>query len=251
MARTTSEPSRFAVLAIVIAPFTAVAVAAATTTAREELAVANVALVLAAITVAAALISWPAGVATSLAAALSLNYLHTEPLHSLRINSGADLLSVSLLGALGIGVATATALRVRRTVVVRQVTGAARVADQLGASLSTLRPALELWHGAIDTATAQLAMVDARLERSGTSGLPVVARRHVRPGDRPAEEPTVTIPEGGAVVQFADPRHSEQLVLVPRHGLGPIAVDRRLVLAFADHLELALEGRLGRVDASD
>lgn len=239
---TTSSKGQFAVLAVVVGPFAAIAFAAATATASDDMSVANVALVLAMITVAAALTQWSAGVLTSIAAALSLNYFHTEPVHSLRMSDGTDVLAVVLLGLLGVGVSAATALRVRRSVVRRHEAGSASVASRLSSSLHAPQPAVELWHGAIDVATPQLAMVDARLERNGTSGLPVVARG--------SEQDVIVLTEAGAVVPFRNPRHADQLVLVPRQGLGPITLDRRIVFAFADELELALEGRLGRTDFS-
>lgn len=244
-ARRTARPARTADrppawLPLLVGPVAVVVVAAVTQSVREDMGIANVALVLAMVTVAAALSSFWAGLATSVVAAGALNYFHTEPVHSLRITSGSDLLAVSLLAAMGVGVSVATALRVRRTVVGRHADGAAAAARRLEAMLGTARPAVELWHGAIDAGAAQLANVDARLAHGGTASLPVIARRRRGIDDDSGEHLSVTLPEGGAIVQFLDPRRTGQLVLSPRAGLGAVSVERRTVFAFADHLEAVL-----------
>jgi len=226
-------------VATVVGPAAVVIVAAATQSARDDLGVANAALLLAMITVAAALVSFRAGLATSVAAAFSLNYFHTEPIHSLRITSGADLASVSLLAAMGIGVSIATALRVRRAVVSHHADAAAGVADRLEGSLVQPRPAIELWHGAIDAAGAQFANIDARVVHTDVGNLPVVGRRGAGI-DADGDHVLVTLPEGGAVVHFVDPGRTERLVLAPRVGLGAVEVERRAVFAFADQLEAVL-----------
>lgn len=77
---------------------------------------ANVALAIAIITVGVAIVDWVAGVATSIAAALALNYFHTLPYHTVRITDRRDVYSVVLLAALGLGVSAITAWRVRRRV---------------------------------------------------------------------------------------------------------------------------------------
>ena len=77
---------------------------------------ANVALVMAVVTVLFALLDWMAGLTTSVAAALALNYYHTEPFHTLRVTDSRDTLSIGLLLTLGLTVSAATAFRVRRDV---------------------------------------------------------------------------------------------------------------------------------------
>jgi hypothetical protein len=59
----------------------------------------------------------------------------------------------------------------------------------------------------------------------------------------------MVLPEGGAIVQFRDPRHSEQLVLTPRPGMGAVSIDRRVALTFADQVEVSL-GRLAEPNLS-
>ncbi|MBU3703596.1 MAG: DUF4118 domain-containing protein, partial [Ilumatobacteraceae bacterium] len=74
--------------AAVLLPVVAFLVALATSSVRDSLQVANVALVLAAVIVGAALVDWLAGLTTAVVGAVALNYFHAEPVHSLRITSG-------------------------------------------------------------------------------------------------------------------------------------------------------------------
>ncbi|MCU1361020.1 MAG: hypothetical protein JWN99_2309, partial [Ilumatobacteraceae bacterium] len=199
-------------------------------------------LLLAAITIVAALLNSLAGVATSVAAALSLNYFHTEPVHSLRISAGSDLLAVGLLAAIGVMVSAVTALRVRRTAVARRSEHADRAAVDLHAALIEGSPVIEVWDVAVAAAAAQFGLVDVRLQPAGSTKLPVVSRKPWDPKDMAADH-LMLLPEGGAVVQFRDPRHAEQLVLTPRTGMGAVYIDRRVALVFADQIEMSL-GRL-------
>lgn len=227
-------------ITLIVAPTVAFVVAWATSSVREDMGIANIALVLAAITTAAALISWVAGVTTSIVAALSLNYFHTEPVHSLRITAGSDLLAVGLLCSLGIGVSIVTALRVRHMTISRRVDDSRSTAADVRQLLTHDRPVLDVWEMAVNAAASTMALLDVRLEARRESQLPVVSR--VRSGPSPVTaEHDLVIPEGGAIVQFRDPRHLDQLVLTPRLGMGAISTDRRVVLAFADHVELAIE----------
>ena len=204
--------------------------------------IANVALVLAAITVGAALLSSLAGLTTSLVAAMSLNYFHTEPVHSLRVSAGSDVLAVALLAALGLMVSAVTALRVRSTAVGLRAAHADQAAADLRASLRSPQPVVDVWDTAVAAAAAQFGLVDVRLEPTGSSRLPVVSRKPWDPRNA-ADDNMMVLPEGGAIVQFHDPRRGEQLVLTPRPGMGAVSIDRRVALTFADQVEVSL-GRL-------
>jgi hypothetical protein len=227
-------PSRRALAAL--GPVVVVAIAWASTAAHSTMAVANVALVLAIVTVGVAMVSWTAGLVTSAVAAMSLNYFHTEPVHSLRITESADLLAVFLLAALGVTVSAITALRVRSAARDHHQTVAAGVRDGLAAASLDTRPVAVVWGEAVRAACAGLALVDSRVEAAGTGSMPAIARQ--RPGvDQ--ESTMFVLPEGGAVMAFRDPRLGH-VVLVPRQGMGALELDRRAVTAFVDQLELAL-----------
>lgn len=233
---------QFGHAAVVVGPVIVVAIAASTASVRQDMGIANVALVLAAVTIGAALLSSLAGLTTSVAAAMSLNYFHTEPVHSLRVSAGSDLVAVALLAALGLMVSAVTALRVRGTAVTRRAAHADQAAVDLRASLSSAQPVVDVWDMAVAAAAAQFGLVDVRLEPSGGSRLPVVSRKPWDPRNL-LDDNMMVLPEGGAIVQFRDPRHGEQLVLTPRPGMGAVSIDRRVALTFADQVEVSL-GRL-------
>ena len=223
----------------VAAPVIVFAVAWATASVREDMGIANVALVLASVTAVAALASARAGLVTSIVAALSLNYFHTEPLRSLRITAGSDLVSVALLAALGLAISAITALRVRNARVLQRGVDADGARDQLRDALALGRSALQVWDISALAAAAQLALIDVRLEQAGRSSLPAISRQRWEPGDR-AENHLLVVPETGAVVHLRAPNHDARLVLTPRAGQGPVTIDRRAAMVFADQVELAL-----------
>jgi K+-sensing histidine kinase KdpD len=228
--------------ATVVGPIGVFAVAWATASVRQDMGIANVALLLAAITIVAALINSLAGLLTSVVAAMSLNYFHTEPVHSLRVSGGSDLLAIGLLAGIGVMVSAVTAIRVRRTAVARRGEHADLAAADLHASLIVGGPVVDVWDVAVAAAAAQFGLVDVRLVPAGAGRLPVVSRKPWDPKDMGADH-LMLLPEGGAVVQFRDPRHGQQLVLTPRSGMGAVYIDRRVALVFADQIELSL-GRL-------
>ncbi len=202
------------------------------------LTLANAALVMAVVTVGVALIDWLAGITTSIAAALALNYFHTEPFHTLRVTDSRDIWSIVLLGLLGLAVSVATAFRVRRDV--RQIRAGDAVAAglQLTSMLVDDRPAGQLWSTAIATPANDLGLVLARVEGSLPPGLPTI-RRPIGPD---ASDPDLVLPQYGAALRL-ERRHAEGrwLVLTPRNGLGPLTLDRRAVMAFAATVELGLD----------
>ncbi len=228
-------------LAIVLGPGVAVLVAWLLSLPDRDdgagVTLANVALVMAVVTVGFAVVDWAAGVSTSILAALSLNYFHTEPYRTLRITDRRDVYSVLLLGALGLSVSAVTAARVRRGVTVLRRADARRTGDQLAVVLADDRPAPEVWSAAITAAANDLGLVSARVAAKTPVGLPIIGRR-LADGD----DPTLTLPAVGAVLPLQH-RHAEGrwLIVTPRVGMAPLAVDRRAVLAFADAIELALE----------
>lgn len=217
-------------------PLLVFGIAWASTGVRDTMAIANVALVMAVVTVGIAAVSWSAGIATSIVAALGLNYFHTEPVHSLRITAQADLVAVVLLATIGIAVSIATAVRLRAFAKAQTSTAASEHRSLLATASAHDRPVVLVWTEAVQAACAGMSLVDCRIEPAGASNLPTIARQRVHP-DKPS---TFVLPHGGAVATFVDPRRSAQVVLTPRAGMGAIELDRRVVFAFADHLELVL-----------
>ncbi len=206
---------------------------------RDQLGVtiANVALGMAVITVATAMLDWVAGVATSIAAALSLNYFHTEPYRTLRITDRRDVYSVVLLGLLGLAVSAVSAMRVRRGVTALHQIDTTGAGHDLAAHLAIDRPAPEVWGAALSASAADLALVTTRVERLMPDGVPQVSRRV-------GDDVELVLPAGGGAVRL-EHRFEEGrwLVLTPRAGMGPLVVDRRAVVALAEAVALALEAR--------
>lgn len=201
---------------------------------------ANVALIMAVVTVAIAVVDWLGGVITSVMAALALNYFHTQPIHTLRIDDRRDVYSVVLLAGLGLAVSAVTAIRVRTEV--RDVTRdrAAGAGAELAGLLTTDQTVAATWAAAISAAANDLGLLNVRVSATTPAQLPIVGRRLAD-----SDDPSLTIPAVGAALRLQH-HHSEGrwLVLTPRPGHAPLVVDRRAVLSFADTVELALEPAL-------
>ena len=112
-------------------------------------------------------------------------------------------------------------------------------AAESAAAFASGRSALQVWDISALAAAAQLALIDVRLEHAGRSSLPAISRQRWEPGDR-AENHLLVVPETGAVVHLRAPNHDARLVLTPRAGQGPVTIDRRAAMVFADQVELAL-----------
>ena len=206
MDRTSKQVIILEKAAVILFPVIAVIISWSTASVRESIGVANVALVLAIVTTCAALLRWEAGILTSLFAASTLNFFHTEPVRSFRITSQADLVMITLLMLIGLGVSSITASRVRR------------VAQQ--------------FHS--DDAS-DLLKVNIQLLQDVSTELPVISRRpELSDGD-------LLLPETGAVLKFNDPRIQSVLLVTPHPGLGSLSVSRRTMHAFADHIETVIQ----------
>lgn len=156
-----------------------IGVAAALVPLRDDMVNANVALVLVVAVVGfAASGRRPAAVLAAVSAAVSFNFLHTQPYLSLRISSRADIETAALLLVVGLTVGE-LALRGRRAryLVAREredlasIQGiGALVAEGESPDYVMLATASELTH--------LLGLVDCRYESGGPTGrpLPVVRR---------------------------------------------------------------------------
>ena len=153
-------------VALAVGPVTAIAVAGLLSRFRTPTSSVNVALILAVVVVLAALAGRRAGLATALAATVAYNYFHTRPYHSLRINSAHDIVTVVLLGVLGIIVSEASAWRRREhsTALVRlQAAGAL---EAVGAQLAAGASAEDIWTNVRVALMDLLHLADCRLEKA-------------------------------------------------------------------------------------
>ncbi len=206
--------------------------------AGEGLALANVALLLAAVTVAVALTSWLGGVMTSIAAALSMNWFHTEPVRTFRITESRDLTAVVLLGLLGVGVSISTALRVRRAALSVRSADASQAQQALLESSRSDQPIVAVWEAAIAAASAELGLVNARVADAIPQEMPRVSRQ--LGADTSGSNHSFVLPESGAAIPIDGGSGHSCVVLTPRHGMGSLVLDRRAVLAFTAAVEVAL-----------
>ncbi len=227
-------------LLIVIGPVAAVLVAWLLTlpTADRDsgVTVANVALLLAVLTVVCSLVYSAAGVTTSISAALALNFFHIPPYRTLRITDRADIYSVLLLATLGVVLGSVTELRARRRVTVLRRSNATAQGKTLAELLTSQQPVDNVWGEAITSAANDLGILSVRIVQQLPRQLATIGRRVDRDNDH-----SLSIPVAGASLALVE-EHAEGswLIFAPRDDLGPVTVDRRAVLSFADTVELAL-----------
>lgn len=223
--------------------FASLGLAWATSSVRADLGVANVALGLAVITALAGLLSWTSGVVVSIVSALSLNYFHTEPVHSLRIGSSSDILMVILLMAIGISVSATTAIRTRRRMIDIGRVSERGSADELLVALRDRSLGSRAGHLALDAGDQSLQLTNVQLVPSDATGADVpVISRPIRSTFEPDERnASVVLPEVGGLVEFGDPRIPYRLVLTPRDGM--LVMDRASIFVLADAIEVALRRR--------
>lgn len=226
-----SDP-RIATSTLVAGPIAAIVLAAATSSVRESLGVANVALGLAVLVTVVGILHWPAGLATSMAAAAGLTYFHTDPVGSLRITSGSDITMVVLLAVLGVGVSSWTALRVRGEVRLRVHGHATRLSGEMFTLLSEGRPVPEIWQKSIASMGTELSSLIARLDLNAQGDLPLIGT-----ASAVGRAPEVVIPPSGAALEFRDPRIRGRVILTPVSGAGPVVVPRSTIVNFIRQIE--------------
>jgi K+-sensing histidine kinase KdpD len=223
-------------IATVLGPVLAIAVAWASSRVRSDMSIANTALALAFVCVAAALVSPMAGFVTSAFAALALNYFHTTPIHSLRMTDGDEILTVVLLVLLGSAVSVATTIRVRAKVAFHRTDESLAAARELQELLSHGGALPAVWHTAVQSICAQAGSIDVSLLPATPSEVPVISHRSSGPG---SDGDTVVIPETGAALLLPNGRGA--LLLRPQAGLGAITAARTMLLQFGNQLAAALD----------
>jgi K+-sensing histidine kinase KdpD len=224
----------------------AIAVAGLMVSVRDWLGASNVALVMVVVIVFAATFGGRlAGAVTSLAAALSFDYFHTQPYYSLHIDNREDIIGAVLLLAVGLIVGELATLRAAsRREVVAHASGASRLEDvasvvAAGADLD------EIWPIVRRALTEQLDLAECRFEPSPNRHPETMLDRTGRIGARhlqwvhgggfalPVEGVSVPVVNQGRVLGH--------LVLLPRAGAGTTQPQRRVAVALADQLAVAAD----------
>ncbi len=224
--------------AVVAGPVVAIILAATTSSVRDQVGASNVGIALAIVVVLAALVSRGAGLATAAAAALGFNFFHTQPYHSLRIHSARDVVIVALLAGLGVGVSDINSWRRRRDLIAFRHVAATDAPVALEQLLSDNHPVGEIWPVVATSIMDQLSLADCRFDRSPADDLVLISRVAGRTADG---DDGFTLPGTGAQMPVtAKGEHLGFLVVTPRNGISSLWVERRVVVALADHIAIAL-----------
>ena len=128
---------------------------------------ANVGVALAIIVVLAALSGRAAGLLTAAVAAISFNFFHTEPYHSLRVHESRDVVIVCLLAALGLVVSDITAWRRRRDAIAFGHGTAAEAPRRITEMLHEPHAVGEVWPAIATMIMDQLTLAEVSLRAGG------------------------------------------------------------------------------------
>jgi hypothetical protein len=223
---------------IVIAPVVALALAASTSSVRDQVGASDVGIALAIVVVAAALVNRWAGLTTAAAAALSFNFFHTQPYHSLRVHSSRDVTIVALLAGLGIVVSDIGAWRRRREIIAFRRGEAVAAPDRLSSMLSEPQPVADVWPKVATSIMDQMGLALCRYQPGATIDLPTISRVVGRSAD--GDDGLVLPSTGAALPIVSNGSPLGFLVLTPQPGISSLWVERRVAIALADHVAIAL-----------
>jgi K+-sensing histidine kinase KdpD len=225
-------------LATVIGPVVAILVGGATASVRGDVGSTVVGVSLAIVVTLLALVGRSAGLATAAAAALTFNFFHTEPYHSLRIHEAGDVAIVALLLGLGFLVSDLTGLMRRRERFARQRSLAEDAVRVVPSMLNTAQPTAELWPGLASSLLDELAFATVRFVPGASIELSIVADS---PGHEDPSQSMVVLPAAGAAVPIRQAgRTVGHVVLTPEQGYTSLTVRRSVVFALAATIASAL-----------
>jgi len=182
-----------------------------------------------------------AGALTSVLAALSFNFFHTEPYYTLRIADRENVIAMVLLLIVGLIVGELSALQSRSHREANLAVAGARRLEQVAAMVAGERDLDSIWPVVRDALIGQLRLAACRFEPAPLPANPDLPRI-LRDGRLPATEHLFTddgfeLPPGGVeVLVESGPSLLGRLVLVPTPGAGANRAERRVVVALADQL---------------
>ena len=214
--------------------------------ARDWLGATNVALVLVVVIAGAAATGGrTAGALTSLMAALSFNFFHTQPHYSLRINDRVDVITTLLLLVVGLIVGELANLRTRSRREATVATGGTRRLEEVAAIVAGGRDADTVWPVVRKALVEQFRLAECRFEpvpfETGDE-----RPRLQRDGRLPATEHVFTgegfeLPASGVeVLVESGTKLLGRLVLVPTPHAGATRAERKVVVALADQFAVAV-----------
>jgi hypothetical protein len=221
-----------------IGPVVAVSVGGATGSVRGDVGSTIVGVTLAIIVTVAALVGRTAAIATAVAAAVTFNFFHTEPYHSLRIREPGDVAIVALLLGLGFLVSDVTALMRRRERFARQRSIAEGAAAGVPALLGADRPIVDVWPTLASSLLDELSFATCRFVPGAAIELSIIADS---PSHDAPNRATFVLPAAGAAVPIRrEGRTVGHLVLTPQAGNTSLTVQRSVVHALAATVASAL-----------
>lgn len=228
-------------IAVAIGPISAIVAAGLMSRFRDSFGVANVVLVLAVVVIAAAFAGRVPGILTAITAALSFNFFHAEPYQSLRIHGAQDIVTVVMLGVLGVAMSEFSAgrRRVKRSAT-RRLLGA-RALETVTAMLAAGAPPPAIWEPVRQTLIDELSLVECRFE-AGPTTLPMLPRSAalVGPHTRLGREGFMLPADGIAVPVVSCGNVFGHIVMVPDPQRGSPLESRQLAIALADDYAIAL-----------
>jgi K+-sensing histidine kinase KdpD len=233
---------------IVGGPVVALAIGAATSSIRDQVGASNVGIALAIVVALAALVSRGAALTTALTAALTFNFFHTQPYHSLRIHEPHDVAIVALLAALGLVISDISAWRRRRDAIAMRHDLAVQAPHTIGAMVAGNHPVAQVWPAVVSAVLDQLSLADCQVVIHQPTDMPLVSRGAGRRSDGddsfvlPAKGAAITIQNGSAIVGY--------LTVIPPPGSSSLVVERRVLVTLADHIGIALTYGARPVDPS-
>lgn len=240
-----SEQHSDGVVSIAGGPIAAVFVAGMFGRFRDDIGATNVALVLAGVVVLAALAGRTAGIVTALTAAMSFNFFHTEPYHSLRIDGSRDVVTVVLLAVLGLFVAEIGAWRRRNTTALQHVASTAHALESAVQQVAAGEPSDAVFETVRATLVETLGLSECRFEAVGRGTAPTVVvlprtgalvGTSMRIGIGGFELPVT----GAAIAVAGGGTTFGHIVMIPDSRHGSTLNDRRAAVALADLYALAL-----------
>lgn len=224
--------------AIVVAPLVALMFGVVTSRARDQVGASNVGIGLAIIVAGAAIFSRRAGLVTAVVAAMSFNYFHAKPYHSLRIHEPGDVAIVALLAVLGLVISDITSWRRRHEIITSSRARATEAPSTIGAMLAGVHPVGEVWPAVIDAVLDQLSLAECGVVAEQPLNLSIISRSVGRGADG---SDTFVLPAQGASIAIVDgPRTLGHLIVMPPSGSTSLTIERRVIIALADHVAISL-----------
>jgi K+-sensing histidine kinase KdpD len=215
---------------------------------RTDFGNTNVALLLVVVIVgAAALGGRTAGALTALSASLAYNFFETDPIRSLKVEAGQDVWTVLLLLVVGLAVGELATLGRREHALLRRERAGLHHLERASALVAERHPLQEVWTCVRQALVDELRLQSVRFEPAAVARraghLPVMGRTGAfRTTEMHWTLEGMELPRGGVQLAVqAGNRFFGRLVLVPTPGRGSHPGERRLAVALADQLALALE----------